>query len=294
MSDDVEQLLDDPAVRSALAKLARTDTRQLCPKCSTRPVPESADFCPDCSDDRHRGSKNDWWHRQGDYSQHLADGLPPAHAAKRWLAHQLRRGSVRSSTVKSEASAAGISSRTLRRAREQLQEVGRLVVEHEGRNDGGHTTRWRLTTLKERVDGVQVDTINEGDGDRLADPDDGTDVNQGAAVTILTACPECGAGRPRGDGCSSCGWRPQAKARPRRRADLGRPEWRRLSRTRRELHVEQHGLVCPGWPPTNHPPHHVNGLDELALHELDGPGSTPDRCAVLCAKENGRIGRPTP
>lgn len=109
----------------------------------------------------------------------------------------------------------------------------------------------------------------------------------------MIACPSCGAGRPaRGAGCPRCGWEPTARTRPRRRADLGTAAWTRRSRTARELHVDTHGLVCPGFAPTGHDAHPVDSIGELALHEIDGPGSHPDRCVVLCRQENGRIGAP--
>lgn len=107
----------------------------------------------------------------------------------------------------------------------------------------------------------------------------------------LRHCPECDALR-QGDTCTNCGWT-HSRRRPRRRTDLGTNAWKTRSRTAREYHVDQHGLMCPGFPPTGHRPHHVDDIGALALHELDGPGSLPDRCVVLCREENGRIGAPT-
>lgn len=107
----------------------------------------------------------------------------------------------------------------------------------------------------------------------------------------LRHCPQCNALR-KGDRCHACGWT-NSRLRPRRRRDLGTHAWKARSRTAREYHVDQHGLICPGYPPTGHRPHHVDTIADLALHEIDGPGSHPDRCVVLCRQENGRIGAPT-
>lgn len=105
---------------------------------------------------------------------------------------------------------------------------------------------------------------------------------------MLRPCPNCAAPRS-GPSCPRCGWK-HSSTRTRQRRDLGTYRWRVRSRTARELHVERHGLICPGL--DDHEPHHVDSITDLALHELDGPGSHPDRCVVLCASENGRIGAP--
>jgi hypothetical protein len=111
----------------------------------------------------------------------------------------------------------------------------------------------------------------------------------------LRHCPSCSALR-NGDRCTACGWthsRLAANRKPRTRADLGTNEWKRRSRNAREHHVATHGLWCPGWPPVHHPAHNVDDIGMLALHELDGPGSHPDRCVVLCQHINSSIGAPT-
>lgn len=143
--DDDE--LQDPDVIAALRRIgARADDPVLCPSCARRYVPsDQDDVCGPCADEQRRTSKREWWRRQGDYGALLADGHRPVEAARRWLAHRLRKGPVASADMVAEATRAGIAERTLHRARHHLEQEGRLAIEQHGRR-----TTWRLTTRAER------------------------------------------------------------------------------------------------------------------------------------------------
>lgn len=152
MTDTTEpDPLEDPLALAGLRALARNarTTRTLCPGCSRRELDDDADLCTPCTDERSRARKRDWWHEQGDYRALLARGLRPADAARRWLAHRLRKGPVDVATIRADADAAGIAPRTLQRARERLRDTGRLTVERAGLERG--QARWRLTTTEERT-----------------------------------------------------------------------------------------------------------------------------------------------
>lgn len=104
----------------------------------------------------------------------------------------------------------------------------------------------------------------------------------------LTPCPSCGAPRRAGaHSCAHCGWRSAASTKP-TRSDLATTEWQRRSAQNLKAWRDVHGDVCPGWPPTGHPPHPCTDLTSHHLTEdKDGP------LTVLCRSENSSIGAPT-
>lgn len=132
----------DADTLAALRRIVRHQPRPLCPGCGRRDLEPDADLCQPCTDDAARARRRDWWNRQGDVAALRAQGLTPRDVARRWLAHQLRRGPVNADVLAAAATTHGISQRTLRRAREDLQGAGRLTIEKAGLPRG--TVRWRL------------------------------------------------------------------------------------------------------------------------------------------------------
>lgn len=149
MTETDDEQLQDPVVLRALRRIGALDDRRasLCPRCGRREVADDGDWCQPCQTDERRAGKRSWWSRQGDYRELRLDH-GPREAAARWIAHQLRRGALEVSEITEAATRAGISKITLRRAREQLQRRGRLVIERGGLPPG--RVRWRLTTAEER------------------------------------------------------------------------------------------------------------------------------------------------
>lgn len=149
MIDETDDPLQDPVVLGALRRIGAQagDDRPLCPGCSRRHLDDDRDLCDECRAQQRNRSRLDWYHRQGNYRELRLDH-GPREAAARWIAHQLRRGALEVAEIRDEATRAGISSMTLRRAREQLQRRGRLVIERAGLPPG--RVRWRLTTTDER------------------------------------------------------------------------------------------------------------------------------------------------
>lgn len=147
MSDDDQ--LQDPVVLGALRRLARAgdSRRELCPGCGRRHLERDQELCDDCRTQQRKRGKADWKARQGDYRLLRLDH-GPRDAAARWIAEQLRRGPLEVAEIRDAAARAGIATKTLRRAREQLQASGRLVVERHGLPPG--RVRWRLTSTAER------------------------------------------------------------------------------------------------------------------------------------------------
>ena len=135
--------LTDPAVVEALKRIgSKPPARDVCPGCGRRELPDGADWCGVCAPEREREAKRDWWRRQSDVQgQRVKVGA--REAAVRWLRHRLRRGPASSKAIRRDAHDAGISSKTLRRARVQLQADGQLRIHH-GWDDrrGVHTTSW--------------------------------------------------------------------------------------------------------------------------------------------------------
>ena len=166
--------LTDPAVVEALKRIGSKDpVRDLCPGCSRRELPRGADWCDVCADERERAAKRDWWRRQSDpAAQRTRVGARDA--AVRWLAHRLRRGPASSKAVRHDAHDAGISSKTLRRAREQLQSDGQLLIHHGwDQRRGVHTTTW------EYVPKGRGEDAQRGGGGKMP--------NEGAVGTFLGA-----------------------------------------------------------------------------------------------------------
>ena len=171
MTDQLDRLLDDPAVREAFAKLAGTNTQEICPECCKVELEPGRSFCDDCAKDRHRESKNDWHHRQTDYGALVANLGGKArlvHAAKRWIKGQLRKGPLDARELNRRAAEAGISTKTLKRARAELSSSHHILLEREGLARGA--TQWRLTRPTERASLGQLAQRSSSDREEVDGP----------------------------------------------------------------------------------------------------------------------------
>lgn len=162
-------VLSDPDVVEALKIIARGSRDELCPDCAKRTLPDGADRCGPCADQRTKVRKREWWNRQDDYRGMLADGMRPGEAAVRWLTHQLRRGPVDTAVLEERAADAGIKHPGLWRAGRRMRTLGRLVVHPHP--DDARRTRWSLSTESERRDGSSA---SSGGGSSTQEDDDAT------------------------------------------------------------------------------------------------------------------------